>query len=500
MSRLSYAVLITLCLLWRYLIASFLPLGHDEVYYWDWASKLDWGYFDHPAGVALLSYINQIFADGYLGARFFNPILHLISSLLLLRSAFYLNGKRLSGAQTFAWFVLTQTVPYFHIGSISLMPDIPLLFISSLFLERAVFLATREKFSKYNFILLGLLLGLGFNAKYHAIVILGVMALSALVFDKKFQKLRLVVLFLLGFIVGVMPVVYWNYANDFVSFKFQTHHGFAGLVFKPRFFLQTTLAQIVLFGPFLIIAIPTILNTVKGLKKTKSYLLFGSVCLILLLAGLGFYKKILPHWVLPAIWLLIPWLVVYEKRKYMKFQLIYGLCISLILSILVIKPVRNLIVERYMGNKPAALGEMTMWEPLSDSFDENHVWQDLADNRDIMIAFRWFDTAHLNFENRSSKRVYNFDLNKPSFYFFRDGTHWWHGKSFLAVTVNSNLPKGFTDIANINSRKEYPVKGHLDRKVTVYKGKFYSKDQLQSLVFDKNSLICKSYLTKEVCN
>ena len=132
---------------------------------------------------------------------------------------------------------------------------------------------------------LGLLLGLGFNSKYHAIVLLGMMAFSAFLFEKKFRNLKSLTLFLIGLAVGIFPVFYWNYLNDFTSFKFQTNHGFADLHFKPLFFsFRRRFAQIVLFGPFLILAVPTLASTLRDYKNSKAYLLLGSVSLILLLS------------------------------------------------------------------------------------------------------------------------------------------------------------------------------------------------------------------------
>ena len=355
--------------------------------------------------------------------------------------------------------------------------------------------------ASYNYAFLGLLLGLGFNSKYHAIVLLGMMAFSAFLFEKKFRNLKSLTLFLIGLAVGIFPVFYWNYLNDFTSFKFQTNHGFADLHFKPLFFFQTTLAQIVLFGPFLILAVPTLASTLRDYKNSKAYLLLGSVSLILLLAVLGFYKKILPHWVLPAIWLMLPWLVVYEKKRYIKFQMVYGLVLSLVLSVVVlVKPLRDTIIVELLHSKPGGLGEMTMWEPLSEEFERAGIWKDLQENRDIMVGFRWFDTSHLSFENPSSKKVYNFDMNKPSFYYFRDGTQWWYGKSFIAVTVNNNLPGGFRTLAIIESEETIAVGNHKDRKVTVYRGRFYDKAYVKELEIAQTNSLCKSYLTESVCS
>ena len=110
--------------------------------------------------------------------------------------------------------------------------------------------------------------------------------------------------------------------------------------------------------------------------------------------------------------------------------MVYGLVLSLVLSVVVlVKPLRDTIIVELLHSKPGGLGEMTMWEPLSEEFERAGIWKDLQENRDIMVGFRWFDTSHLSFENPSSKKVYNFDTNKPSFYYFRDGTQaWWYGK------------------------------------------------------------------------
>ena len=71
-------------------------------------------------------------------------------------------------------------------------------------------------------------------------------------------------------------------------------------------------------------------------------------------------------------------------------------------------------------------------------------------------------------------------MNKPSFYYFRDGTQWWYGKSFIAVTVNNNLPGGFRTLAIIESEETIAVGNHKDRKVTVYRGVFMIKHTLKN--------------------
>ena len=35
------------------LAAAIIPVTQDEAYYFAWAEKLAWGYYDHPPGIAL---------------------------------------------------------------------------------------------------------------------------------------------------------------------------------------------------------------------------------------------------------------------------------------------------------------------------------------------------------------------------------------------------------------------------------------------------------------
>ena len=38
----------------KLILAFFIELNNDEVYYWTYARRLQWNYFDHPPGIALL--------------------------------------------------------------------------------------------------------------------------------------------------------------------------------------------------------------------------------------------------------------------------------------------------------------------------------------------------------------------------------------------------------------------------------------------------------------
>ena len=56
--------------------AWWLSLDPDEAYYWAYAHRLDWGYFDHPPMVALLARLGIDWYPGALGVRLGNIGVH----------------------------------------------------------------------------------------------------------------------------------------------------------------------------------------------------------------------------------------------------------------------------------------------------------------------------------------------------------------------------------------------------------------------------------------
>ena len=88
-------------LLIRWLMSSTIPLGHDETYYWDWGRNLQWSYYDHPPGVAWLSWLGQLFGGSLLAARFWPPLIHLAATLVLVACTTLMAERSLSKQE--AW-------------------------------------------------------------------------------------------------------------------------------------------------------------------------------------------------------------------------------------------------------------------------------------------------------------------------------------------------------------------------------------------------------------
>jgi hypothetical protein len=234
------------------MFAYFLPVFADEAYYYVWSLRPQLSYFDHPPFVSWLI---------RLGGLFFKPgsvfelrsFFILGSTLTALIWVYILRKKNFSENMICCFLVLMFLNPLLGPGSIVATPDVPLVLFWSLsylaFTE--IFVDTHSLRKKYFFyILLGAALGLGFCSKYH-IVLFVLSGLIYLCFNQAYKKINLLGVFLTlmaGFIFS-LPVVYWNYLNNWASFEFQLKHGFGKAHYEWPWTLNFYLGQVILMSP-----------------------------------------------------------------------------------------------------------------------------------------------------------------------------------------------------------------------------------------------------------
>jgi 4-amino-4-deoxy-L-arabinose transferase-like glycosyltransferase len=202
-----------------------LALIGDESYFWLWSRHLDWAYFDHPAGVAILIRLSTALGGGSeAGIRWLNALLGLACVLLT-----YVLGKRLFSrrAGLFAALVVAIGAPYLLTSRFVYTDALQL---ALLLLNLLLFWNMAQEQPRPRLpaaVAWGLTLGLLFNTKYSAYLYalaLGVVILvdyRHLVKDPRFW---------LGVGVaalGLLPVVTWNALHGWASFRWQLQH--AGL-------------------------------------------------------------------------------------------------------------------------------------------------------------------------------------------------------------------------------------------------------------------------------
>lgn len=259
----NFSLLFLALLILKAAIASFLPLVGDEAYYWIWGQNLQLSYYDHPPAVGVLTWLSSFlsksvpFVNKTLSVRLPFILMSTITLLVWIK----LFQKKEEDSQYLKWFVIFYLLnPLLGVGGVFATPDVPLLFFWSLSYYCAVQAIQSQKNIWYT--CLGVFLGLGFCSKYH-IVLLPLTILISLWIDKKIKFInfkKLFLTFIFGFIFS-LPVLIWNYQNNWVSFLFQINHGFKAKSFDLTWPLSYFAGQILLFNPVLILAL---------IKKTKS--------------------------------------------------------------------------------------------------------------------------------------------------------------------------------------------------------------------------------------
>lgn len=188
----------------------------DEAYYRLYGQFLDWGYYDHPPMVALLTRVSDALVCGNsivaknLSVRLMTVVLH-VATVGLIWSTI-LKSSLTHRIVRFA-LVASSMVMFSAYGFIC-TPDAPLLFFSALF-----FYAYRSYLQTPQWswaLLLGAAMAGMVYSKYMAVLVIGFVVISNW---KLLKDIRLwaAVLMAVGLLV---PHLYWQYSHNFPSFTY----------------------------------------------------------------------------------------------------------------------------------------------------------------------------------------------------------------------------------------------------------------------------------------
>lgn len=233
------------------LASFFVPVVGDESYYWLWGQNIQLSYFDHPPMVSWLTAASDIFSflPDWIRVRSFFILLSTCSVFVWLK---VFQNSALVTRQTALLFILFYNLnPLLGLGGIFATPDVPLIFFWGCSFYFVLRILQTQKWLDY--LLLGVFLGLGFCAKYHIVLFVPTVILY-LGFSNQVRKInwKLLGFTLVGGLLFSLPVVIWNYQNDWESFLFQLNHGFTRNQYNWLWTTSYLIGQILLFSPFLI--------------------------------------------------------------------------------------------------------------------------------------------------------------------------------------------------------------------------------------------------------
>lgn len=204
-----------------------VPLFPDEYYYWTWSRHLAAGYFDHPPAIAwLIRAGTALFGATPLGVRAPSLICGFLTIAAVGRIAAQLAGPAASRRA----MLLLAVTPIITGAFVLATPDAPLLAATSWGLYavlRAIEEGIPPKKALGWWALAGVLLGLAGLSKYTAVLVPAALVVTVLLH----RPLRRILaspgpyLAALLALAVVSPVVAWNAAHGWVSFRYQLSHG-----------------------------------------------------------------------------------------------------------------------------------------------------------------------------------------------------------------------------------------------------------------------------------
>lgn len=311
--------------------AIFTPIHADEAYYALYGQFIDWGYYDHPPMVAFLTFFSSLLFKGNLSIRFATVLLHGATVGLVWG---VLPKEKWNNRAILDFFIIAFSLFMFSAYGVMTAPDAPLLFFVALFLYLYKRYLTEN--SWINALLMGVALAGMLYSKYMAVLLVAIVVLSnlKLLKDAKIWLAGLLALLLF------LPHVFWQFQNDFPSFKY--HLIERNSHFRIAYFLEYLPNQLLVFNP---IALLLALWICWKQRLTKD--LFERAC-IFTVVGFVFFFWIMtfkghaePHWTvtasIPMIFLLFQYTRDEQKNKWIPYGFL-PLAI-LVLAIRIILPV-----------------------------------------------------------------------------------------------------------------------------------------------------------------
>ncbi len=288
----------------RLLMIGHFELSPDESYYYLWAQHPALSYFSKGPGVAMtINASTAIFGANEFGVRFFSPLLALGTSLVL-----FFFALRLYGESVAIWTVLAiNCIPILNVGSLVMTIDPLSVFFWTAALYTFWLALDKSPAISWWWPFTGLLIGLGFLAKYtNAMQLLSVVLVLATTkkFRREFARPGFY-LMLAAFAICTLPPILWNQQHAWITLDHLRARGGLNEPFAihPSETLAFFGAHFGVYSPLIFIAMMIALwhgCIIAQMKFKPRFLILFALPLLVMYLILALKKVGEPNWTAPA--------------------------------------------------------------------------------------------------------------------------------------------------------------------------------------------------------
>lgn len=292
----------------RGLMAAFLELGNDEVYYVLYARYPDWSHFDHPPMVGLviqLFSLNLLF-ESELFIRLSSVLFGAINIWIMYQIGRVIKNDRVG---FYAAVLYVASIYATVIAGIFILPDTPqsLFWLLSIYLMIKVLPLDKQPGKNgAQLLLLGIVLGMGILSKYTTAYLWLGIGFYILFYQRRwFRSPYLYLAIFISFLVA-SPILIWNYQNDWISFTFHNSRvNTLDSTIHLDYFITESIGEFFYNNPvnFVLIAISLFAYLNGRLYINISYLqiiILSTLPLIATFLLISLIRGTLPHWSAPS--------------------------------------------------------------------------------------------------------------------------------------------------------------------------------------------------------
>ncbi len=330
------------------LCALFCEIHADEAYYRLYGQFLDWGYFDHPPVVGLMTAISGAMVPETslmlknLSVRLVTVLIHMATVYVVWKT---IEEKvRNSLSSLFCFLLVAASIPMFCAYGFMTTPDAPLLFFAAVFYYAYRKFTTDRQWSTA--ILLGLSIAGMLYSKYIAVLVIAFALLGNLRLLRDAKAWAAVGIA----IVLMLPHLWWQYANHFPSFTY--HLVSRATSYQVLYSLEYLPNQWAVFNPLvwalmLWIGARQICHS-DAFKRSLGMTIWGFQVFFLIMTCRGHVE---PHWTvvtaIPAIILLTEETEIWKRG----IKIALACCVGLVLVARVVLMLNVLPARTGLANK-----------------------------------------------------------------------------------------------------------------------------------------------------